>query len=160
MNFKDHIEHLKTFFTPSVKNVILLIRWLITAVFTGLLVGAVGTLFYYAMSFVTGCRTAHPILIYLLPFAGLLIIFLYRVITGHFRFQNRQRLLQKMFIQAPAYLRDIAVFHSEKGLIIFIYILIYHIHFGNSLRIFKFSFQILNSAYSMIESICIASVSP
>ena len=79
MNFKDHIEHLKTFFTPSVKNVILLIRWLITAVFTGLLVGAVGTLFYYAMSFVTGCRTAHPILIYLLPFAGLLIIFLYRV---------------------------------------------------------------------------------
>ena len=79
MNFKDQIEHLKTFFTPSVKNVILLIRWLITAVFTGLLVGAVGTLFYYAMSFVTGCRTAHPILIYLLPFAGLLIIFLYRV---------------------------------------------------------------------------------
>ena len=79
MNFKDRIEHLKTFFFPSVKNVILLIRWLITAVFTGLLVGAVGTLFYYAMSFVTGCRTAHPILIYLLPFAGLLIIFLYRV---------------------------------------------------------------------------------
>ncbi len=79
MNFKDQIKHLKTFFTPSVKNVILLIRWLITAVFTGLLVGAVGTLFYYAMSFVTGCRTAHPILIYLLPFAGLLIIFLYRV---------------------------------------------------------------------------------
>ena len=79
MNFKDHMEHLKTFFTPSVKNVILLIRWLITAIFTGLLVGAVGTLFYYAMSFVTGCRTAHPILIYLLPFAGLLIIFLYRV---------------------------------------------------------------------------------
>ena len=29
MNFKDHMEHLKTFFTPSVKNVILLIRWLI-----------------------------------------------------------------------------------------------------------------------------------
>ena len=52
MNFKDQIEHLKTFFTPSVKNVILLIRWLITAAFTGLLVGAVGTLFYYAMSFV------------------------------------------------------------------------------------------------------------
>ena len=79
MNFKDQIEHLKTFFTPSVKNVILLIRWLITAIFTGLLVGAVGTLFYYAMNFVTGYRTAHPILIYLLPFAGLLIIFLYRV---------------------------------------------------------------------------------
>ena len=59
MNFKDHMEHLKTFFTPSVKNVILLIRWLITAIFTGLLVGAVGTLFYYAMSFVTGCRTAE-----------------------------------------------------------------------------------------------------
>lgn len=75
MNFKDQIEHLKTFFTPSVKNVILLIRWLITAAFTGLLVGAVGTLFYYAMSFVTGCRTAHHILIYLLPFAGLLIYF-------------------------------------------------------------------------------------
>ena len=49
MNFKDHIEHLKTFFTPSVKNVILLIRWLITAVFTGLLVGAVGTLFYLSL---------------------------------------------------------------------------------------------------------------
>ena len=79
MNFKEHMEHLKTFFTPSVKNVILLIRWLITAAFTGLLVGAVGTLFYYAMSFVTGYRTAHPMLIFLLPFAGLLIIFLYRV---------------------------------------------------------------------------------
>ena len=66
MNFKDQIEHLKTFFTPSVKNVILLIRWLITAVFTGLLVGAVGTLFYYAMSFVTGCRLP-PHTRYLLP---------------------------------------------------------------------------------------------
>lgn len=46
MNFKDHIEHLKTFFTPSVKNVILLIRWLITGrPFIGLLVGAVGHFF-------------------------------------------------------------------------------------------------------------------
>ena len=37
MNFKDQIEHLKTFFTPFCKkNVILLIRWLITAAFTGL----------------------------------------------------------------------------------------------------------------------------
>ena len=50
------------------------VRYVILAVFTGLVVGAVGILFYYALNFAGDLRVSHPWLIYLLPFAGLAIV--------------------------------------------------------------------------------------
>lgn len=70
---------LKVFFMPALNNVVLLLRWLITAACVGAIVGAVGTFFYHSMALVTGIRMNHPGLIYLLPFAGLLLIFLYKI---------------------------------------------------------------------------------
>jgi len=40
--------------------------------------GLIGTAFYYAIGWVTGIRVANPWLIYLIPFAGVVIVFLYR----------------------------------------------------------------------------------
>ncbi len=54
-------------------------RWLLLSALIGLLGGFIGTAFYQAIVYVTGVRQAHPELIYLLPFAGLLIVFSYRV---------------------------------------------------------------------------------
>lgn len=79
MKLNEQMTHLKCYFAPSFHNIILLIKWLITAVLIGIIVGGAGTFFYHAMTFVTNCRTANPWLTYLLPFAGLVIIFLYRI---------------------------------------------------------------------------------
>lgn len=60
-------------------NVRVLFRWLFFGVTTGLLVGVIGTAFYYAIVWATGFRTEHDYIILGLPFAGLLIVFLYRL---------------------------------------------------------------------------------
>ncbi|MCR5670535.1 MAG: chloride channel protein [Butyrivibrio sp.] len=54
-------------------------RWLILGSVTGCVVGAIGGLFYHAIVFATAFRTEHDFIIGLLPFAGLFIVFLYRL---------------------------------------------------------------------------------
>lgn len=56
------------------------IKWVIFAIISGIVVGAVGTLFYFCMSFVTTLRADHPWLIYLLPFGGLFIVGAYHLL--------------------------------------------------------------------------------
>lgn len=55
------------------------LRWVLLSSCIGLLGGFIGTAFYTAIVYVTGIRQAHPELIYLLPFAGLVIVFSYHV---------------------------------------------------------------------------------
>ncbi len=50
------------------------VRWVVFSIISGLLIGAVGTLFHLSMSFVTGMRLEHPWLICLLPVGGLAIV--------------------------------------------------------------------------------------
>jgi len=52
---------------------------LIIGLCTGTIVGLVGTAFYYGIKFATAFRTEHDFIILLLPFAGLFIVFMYRV---------------------------------------------------------------------------------
>ena len=52
------------------ENLLGMIRWLIVAGITGVLVGLVGVLFGKGMTFVNGCRAAHPWIIWLLPVGG------------------------------------------------------------------------------------------
>ncbi len=59
-------------------HLLLLVKWLVLAGITGLLVGIIVTAFAFCLSFVTSYRTAHSLIIGLLPVAGLLIVFLYR----------------------------------------------------------------------------------
>jgi H+/Cl- antiporter ClcA len=52
-------------------------RWLFLGCITGGVVGVIGTAFYYAIIWATGFRTQNDLIILGLPFAGLLIVFLY-----------------------------------------------------------------------------------
>ena len=56
-----------------------LIKWLIIATVVGLLVGGFSTLFGISMSYATSFRNNHEFIIYFLPLAGTIIVFLYRV---------------------------------------------------------------------------------
>jgi len=54
------------------------IKWLICSAIIGITCGAVGTAFHYSVEYVTQFRSVHRWIIFLLPAAGLLIVFLYR----------------------------------------------------------------------------------
>lgn len=57
----------------------LLIRWLILAGATGVILGVVGGWFGISITVVTQLRESHPWMLYLLPAAGLLIVGMYRL---------------------------------------------------------------------------------
>lgn len=61
------------------ERVCLLFRWLILAGTMGLLLGLIGGLFARSITEVTHFRNTHPWMLYLLPFAGLLIVALYKL---------------------------------------------------------------------------------
>lgn len=55
------------------------LKWVVFSILSGIIVGSVGTLFYFGMSLVTLMRTKNPWLIFLLPIGGLMIVGLYRI---------------------------------------------------------------------------------
>lgn len=63
-----------------IKNLKVFIRWGLFSIFIGLFVGAFSTLFAFCLRQVTGFRTENPWLILFLPAAGIIIVFLYRVL--------------------------------------------------------------------------------
>lgn len=54
-------------------------KWIIISGIIGIVVGLVGSAFYFGMHSVTGFRTEHPIVVLALPLGGLAIVFLYHV---------------------------------------------------------------------------------
>ena len=56
-----------------------LAKWLLISILCGILVGLVGSSFYYALEFLTQTRETHPFLIWLLPVGGLCIVFIYQI---------------------------------------------------------------------------------
>ena len=56
------------------------IRWILFAILSGVIIGFVGTAFYYGMQSVTNLRHLHPWLIFLLPGGGLAIVGLYHLL--------------------------------------------------------------------------------
>lgn len=57
-----------------------LLKWVIFALLSGLIIGVVGTLFYYCMKYATETRTKYPWLIFFLPVGGMLIVAAYRLL--------------------------------------------------------------------------------
>jgi H+/Cl- antiporter ClcA len=55
------------------------IKWVVFSIISGIVVGSVGTVFYFAMSYVTNQRALHPWLIYFLPIGGLVIVGAYHI---------------------------------------------------------------------------------
>lgn len=54
-------------------------KWLFLSTIMGLVCGIMGTLFHYSVDFATTKRVLYPNLLYLLPLAGIMIVYLYRI---------------------------------------------------------------------------------
>ena len=76
MNFKEEIRN-KYHSTGEYLRVF--INWTFLSCFVGVVGGLIGVAFYKSLSIVTAFRQANTWLIYLLPLAGLVIVFLYRM---------------------------------------------------------------------------------
>lgn len=55
------------------------LKWLVIAVIVGVIVGAAGTAFSMALGFATAYRTDNKLIIFAMPLAGVVIVFLYNV---------------------------------------------------------------------------------
>ena len=55
------------------------VKWLFISGVIGIAVGQVGSAFYYGMHYATELRIKHPAIMIGLPFAGLLIVFMYHI---------------------------------------------------------------------------------
>ena len=54
------------------------VKWNVLAIFTGVVIGVISSAFGHALSTVTGWRNEYPWLLFGLPIAGVIIIFLYK----------------------------------------------------------------------------------
>jgi len=76
---RDVVPQLENRFRITIWNrLIVLAKWLIFAALTGLALGLVGTAFGKGVSMATSFRMAHPWILYGLPFAGVLIVWMYQ----------------------------------------------------------------------------------
>ncbi|SER59362.1 chloride channel protein [Lachnobacterium bovis] len=64
-------NHLKAFASS--------LKWIFLSLIVGSIAGSLGTIFYFALNFVTNFRKQNSWIIYFLPLAGICIVFLYRI---------------------------------------------------------------------------------
>lgn len=76
-DWKTIKQKLRFQFNYSSLYVLWFVRWLIFGAITGVVCGLVGAAFHLSIDWVTAARQSHDWLIFLLPFAGLLIVFTY-----------------------------------------------------------------------------------
>lgn len=64
----------------NIERIIISLKWITFSILSGILVGLVGTTFYYSLKFVTEKRVNYPWLIFMLPLGGIIIVLLYRLL--------------------------------------------------------------------------------
>lgn len=74
------MESIKKNLLKSKENLTILLRWIVVAGCIGIVGGCVGSMFHIAVHGCTLIREAHPGIIFLLPAAGVLIAYVYRVL--------------------------------------------------------------------------------
>jgi len=74
---KDIVRY---YFNRIKENAGSLLKWVFIAFLTGFVVGGISSMFSYTLSGVTRIREQNPWIFYLLPVAGLLIVFMYKKI--------------------------------------------------------------------------------
>lgn len=73
----DYVRHK---IDHNLHRLITAVKWVVFSILSGILVGLVGTAFYFSMNFVTRTRFAHPWLVFLLPLGGVIIVWLYHLL--------------------------------------------------------------------------------
>lgn len=107
------------------KQLVIFGKWLVFSLLTGVIVGGVGTAFAYCMQYVTTLRQNHVWLIGGLPFAGMLIVLLYKLChQEHNKGTN-------MVITA---IRTDELIHARTAPLIFISTLLTHLCGGSAGR--------------------------
>ena len=83
----ENTEELREGVLPQLENrfritiwnrLVVLIKWLVFAALTGIALGLVGTALGKGVSMATAFRMEHPWILYGLPFAGVLIVWMYQ----------------------------------------------------------------------------------
>jgi len=82
------MDNIKSHLTATLQYVTTLLKWIVVGCCIGLVGGAVGTLFHVAVDVCTQDRTTYPKLMFLLPFAGIVIVFTYRLLQVEGRGTN------------------------------------------------------------------------
>lgn len=73
--YKKYQKH----FDVSENNFAHFVMWSCGGICIGFVIGLVGIAFHLALEWATEFRTAHPMLLWLLPFGGLAIVLAYRL---------------------------------------------------------------------------------
>jgi H+/Cl- antiporter ClcA len=83
---KNWLQHYAGHISYDMKN---LFKWVLLATLTGVIVGAASSLFAFVLTWVTSYRKAHGWIFWLLPAAGVIIVFLYDKIGKEDRGTNQ-----------------------------------------------------------------------
>ena len=75
--YKKYQKH----FDVSENNFAHFVMWSCGGICIGFVIGLVGIAFHLALEWATEFRTAHPMLLWLLPFGGLAIVLAYRLLV-------------------------------------------------------------------------------
>ena len=78
-SYEKSIAEIKRCIVRSGFYVSVLFKWLLISVGIGILIGSIASVFGHALTWANDFRNQHPVIILALPFAGILIVFLYRV---------------------------------------------------------------------------------
>ena len=73
-------ESLRTHIQDGERTVLTLLRWLVVASLTGAVCGLVGALFHHGVALATELRGESPWLLFCMPLAGLIIVWLYHIL--------------------------------------------------------------------------------
>lgn len=60
-------------------NFLIFLKWILLACTVGITVGLISILFHHCIELATNYRLSHPLILYLLPLGGVLIVFFYRI---------------------------------------------------------------------------------
>ncbi|WP_408069727.1 chloride channel protein [Butyrivibrio sp. JL13D10] len=78
MSDQNNMNNVEPHYKHQIRRFLATIKWLVLGIIVGVIIGAVGAAFFHGIRIVTEYRKMHSFMIYLLPFIGLLIVFLYR----------------------------------------------------------------------------------
>lgn len=120
-----HEEDIMDYIMEQLKKItrryLIFFKWLALACLVGCIVGGIGTLFHFTIAKATECRQSQPWLIFLLPIAGLLIVFSYHItnhaedLTTNLVLESIRSTKQLPLIMAPLIFISTALTHLVGG---------------------------------------------